>query len=101
MIESYEQILESPQYELFVNIIGIFNILCIVVREVDLNDTTNFITVWIYIQFAINFLFLVELLSDMVIHGAIKAYQTHFRMFPETLCQVFNVFALYYFYISG
>jgi len=49
MIESYEQILESPQYELFVNIIGIFNILCIVVREVDLNDTTNFITVWIYI----------------------------------------------------
>jgi hypothetical protein len=63
--------MQSPEYELFVNIIGIFNILFIVVRQVDLDDTDSnaLIYHWIFIQISINMLFLVELLSDFCILG--------------------------------
>lgn len=48
-MNDWSNMMSSPQYELFVNIIGIFNILCIVIRQVDFTDTTDFITTWIYI----------------------------------------------------
>jgi hypothetical protein len=80
-----------------VNIIGIFNILCIVVRQVDLTDSTNFITYWIYIQFTINALFFIELVSDFMLRGFLKSYSENFRMWPESLCQFFNSCAIYYF----
>ena len=78
--------MSTPQYELIVNIIGIFNILCIVVRQVDLSDSTNFITYWIYIQMLINICFFIELLSDFVMRGFFESYSKNFRMWPETLC---------------
>ena len=78
--------MSTPQYELIVNIIGIFNILCIVVRQVDLSDSTNFITYWIYIQKLINICFFIELLSDFVMRGFFESYSKNFRMWPETLC---------------
>lgn len=40
MKQEWTNIISSPQYELFVNIIGIINILSIVVRQVDFTDTT-------------------------------------------------------------
>ena len=37
---------------------------------------------------------LVEMVSDMIVSGPIKAYQYHFRIWPETLCQILNVPAI-------
>lgn len=84
--------ISSPQYELFVNIVGIFNILSVVVRQVDFTDTTTFVLTWIIVQFVINFLFLIELVSDFFIYGLFESYSYNFRMTPETICQCLNLF---------
>ena len=42
-VDSFATTMASPKYELVVNIIGIINILCIVVRQVDLTDTSGMI----------------------------------------------------------
>ena len=67
--------MQSPMYELVVNIVGIVNILMIVIRTIDISESTNYITIWIYLQIIINTLFLIELLSDFIIHGFTKSYQ--------------------------
>ena len=72
--KKWAKVMSSPQYELSVNILGIINILCIVIRQVDITETTNYISKWIYIQMAINALFLIELFSDIFIHGFFKCY---------------------------
>ena len=45
----WAKMMGSPQYELSVNIVGIINILCIVIRQVDITETTNYISKWIYV----------------------------------------------------
>ena len=90
--------MSSPQYELFVNIIGIFNILCIVVRQVDITDDTKFIRGWIVVQLIINTIFLLEMISDIFIYGIFNSYVHNFRMTPETICQFYNFLAISYFF---
>ena len=86
--------MDSPQYELAVNIVGIFNILCIVVKQTDMAGTTKYILGWMYVQVGINTLFLIELISDFIVHGVSKSYGGHFRTWPETLCQILNLVAV-------
>lgn len=92
--EEWANMMSSPQYELFVNIIGIINILSIVVRQVDFTDSTNFIKAWIYTQFVINMIFMIELISDFLTYGFFKSYSSNFRMTPETLCQAINLYVM-------
>lgn len=73
--QSWQQYMNSPQYELLVNIIGIFNIVSIVVREVEIEETTTYILGWMAIQIAINFLFLIEIICNFVVHGIKKSYE--------------------------
>ena len=47
--ETWQRLMSSPQYELCVNVVGICNILCIVIRQVDITETTGYIKGWIYI----------------------------------------------------
>lgn len=49
---------------------------------------------------AINALFLIELFSDIIIHGFFKCYETHFRAWPETLCQLMNLIAVVRFILN-
>jgi len=58
-----------------VNVVGILNIIFIVIRQIDIQETADYIKTWIIVQMVINFLFLLELLSDFFIHGPIKAYK--------------------------
>ena len=46
----------------------------------------------------INICFFIELLSDFVMRGLFESYSKNFRMWPETLCQLFNFMAIYYFF---
>ena len=91
---SWKVFMDSPQYELLVNIVGIFNILCIVVKQIDIYETTHYILIWMYVQMGINTLFLIELISDFCVHGIKKSYTGHFRTWPETLCQILNLVAI-------
>ena len=49
----------------------------------------------------INLIMLLETIGDMTISGPIKAYQYHFRIWPETLCQLLNVPAAVHFFMAG
>lgn len=73
-VKEWGNIMQSPIYELVVNIVGIVNILMIVIRTIDISESTNYITVWIYIQIVINTLFLLELISDFCIQGFRRSY---------------------------
>lgn len=92
--------MESPTYELVVNMVGIVNILMIVIRTINVSETTSWITIWIYIQIGINTLFFVELISDLCIHGFKSSYSQHFRCWPETICQLLNLIGVWRFYVN-
>jgi len=84
--EKYSLWVNSPKYELFVNVIGITNIFSIMMRQIDISDSTNFMTGWIIFQIVLNIIFLMEILNDFVMHGVAKSYSTNFRIVPETMC---------------
>mmetsp|Transcript_13705 Transcript_13705/g.23372 ORF Transcript_13705/g.23372 Transcript_13705/m.23372 type:complete len:337 (-) Transcript_13705:187-1197(-) len=88
----------TPQYELLVNMVSIANLLCIIIRQIDISESTRYITFWIYLQMVINFLFLIELASDFRLHGVVKSYFIHFRTWPETASQVLNLIAILRFF---
>ena len=95
IFKKWSALLSSPLYEFCVNVVGVFNILCILIIQLDTKGSEEFIEYWIYSQIVINLLFFVELLSDFFIHGFTKSYQQHFRMWPETMCQFLFLFAVY------
>ena len=78
--------MSSPGYELFVNLIGIFNIACIVIRQSEVTESTYLVTYWMIVQFIINSVFFLELLSNFVILGFQSSYKHLFRVWPESLC---------------
>ena len=58
----------DPRYELFVNIVGALNILCISLKDLE-TDSQNGIKIWMSIQVFINALFFIELFVDFLVHG--------------------------------
>ena len=47
------------------------------------------------VELVINLLFLVEMIVDILLHTSIKAaYSCKFRLWPETLCQIINIFTM-------
>lgn len=44
------------------------------------------------IQIIFNGLWLLELVSDFILSGPIQAYRKQFRVWPETICQIFNLY---------
>lgn len=43
------------------------------------------------VELFINYLMLGEAILDILVAGPIKAYQSHFRIWPETWCQLLNI----------
>ena len=57
--------------------------------------------IWIIFESSLNFVFLLEMIADFVIQRSfIKAYQRKFRLWPETLCQLINLYATVAFWIN-
>ena len=46
----------------------------------------------------INGFLLFEMIADFIIAGPLKAYIYHFRVWPETLCQILNIVATVIYY---
>lgn len=88
----------DPKYELFVNIVGALNVLCIGLRDFQ-SGSQREIVVWLYAQVLINALFFIELLVDLLVHGT-QSFRTHFRVWPETFCQLLNIYATALFFMN-
>ena len=78
--------MSSPQYELFMNILTILNVFTVFVRALQNSASQSTIRAWIILELVINLLMLIETIGDISVSGPIKAYQYHFRIWPETLC---------------
>ena len=85
------RIISSPQYELVMNLITILNLFSVILPHSQGKDFTQR---WIMAQIIINVVLFIEMVGDLVISGLGSAYRNHFRIWPETLCQILNVLAI-------
>jgi len=49
-------------------------------------------------ELTINLVMLTETIGDIAISGPVKAYRYHFRIWPETMCQILNIPAMIKFF---
>mmetsp|Transcript_33797 Transcript_33797/g.44606 ORF Transcript_33797/g.44606 Transcript_33797/m.44606 type:complete len:189 (+) Transcript_33797:505-1071(+) len=92
--------ISTPRYELGMNIVTILNVFTVFFRALQQQSTEKQIHTWIVLELTINFIMLLEMIGDISISGIVKAYRYHFRVWPETLCQVLNIPALVCFIMS-
>ena len=92
------KIMSSPQYELVNNIITIANLFTVFLRSLTTNQSNGSIKRWCIIQICINGLMLLEMLADFSIAGPVKAFKYHFRVWPESFCQLVNIVAVIIFF---
>ena len=88
------RILSSPTYELWMNILTVINISLVFISALSNNPNDSYTRSWIITQISVNTFMGLEMVSDMIVSGPIKAYKYHFRIWPETLCQILNVPAI-------
>lgn len=94
------KLLSSPQYELAMNIITILNVFTVFFRALQQSASQEVIKEWIVLELVINLVMLIEMISDISVAGPIKAYRNHFRIWPETLCQLLNLPAMIRFFVK-
>ena len=83
--------ISTPKYELAMNILTILNIGTVFIRTLQESSSENMIYIWIMSELIYNYLMLLETIGDIVMLGPIKAYSYHFRVWPETFCQLLNI----------
>lgn len=83
--------ISTPRYELAMNIITILNAFTVFFRTLQQSSTEAQIHGWILLELTINYLMLLEAIGDISVSGPIKAFRYHFRIWPETLCQLMNI----------
>ena len=95
------RVVSSPRYELAMNIITIVNVVSVFFRALQQSATESSIRNWIIAEMVINICMLLETIADIAVAGPMRAYQYHFRIWPETLCQVLNLPATIQFFRAG
>ena len=83
------------------NIVTIINVFTVFLRALQTNASQSTIRSWIILEITINLIILLETANDIYVSGPIKAYLYHFRIWPETLCQLLNIPAMVYFFKAG
>ena len=76
------------------NILTIINISLVFMAVLSPSPNDSYTRTWIITQISINTFMGVEMVSDMIVSGPFKAYKYHFRLWPETLCQILNIPAI-------
>lgn len=66
--------MNSPVYELIVNIIGIFNIFFLLARNEIEAGSDSWINSWIIGQFLVNMFFMLEIITNVTVFGFTKIY---------------------------
>ena len=95
------RVISSPQYELFMNIVTIVNVFTVFYYALQQSKTEDQIRRWIILELTINMIMLFETIGDLFISGPIRAYAYHFRIWPETMCQILNMPAMIWFFKAG
>ena len=85
--------ISSTEYELFMNIVTILNVTTVLARAFVSNQSLDQIRSWVFSELIINYLMLLESIGDILVAGPIKAFRYHYRIWPETLCQILNIIA--------
>ena len=93
--------ISSPQYELFMNIVTIINVFTVFYYALQQSKSEDQIRRWIILELVISLIMLFETIGDLLISGPFKAYAYHFRIWPETMCQILNVPAMVWFFKAG
>ena len=83
------------------NIVTILNVFTVFIRALQQSASQETIRSWIILELVINLVMLLESIGDMSISGPVKAYKYHFRIWPETLCQLLNIPAAINFFVAG
>ena len=85
--------MNAPPYEMTMTMVAIINIWSIVVRDL-LSYDLNYVYGWCFIQIFLNIILLFEVIIDYCSAGSLSlAFSTKFRVGPETICQILNVYA--------
>lgn len=92
------RIMLHPKYELTMHILGILNLFFLTLKEVQYEINLEYKN-RIRLQLAINGFFLAELVLFIAVHGK-QAYSKAFRIWPETVCQLLNVYLMINFFID-
>ena len=95
------RVISGPKYELAMNIVTIGNVFTVFIRALTQSMTESSIVRWIILEFVINLIMLLEAIGDVAISGPVKAFKYHFRIWPETLCQLLNIPASIWFFKAG
>ena len=90
-------IMSDPKYELIVTILGALNLICISIRDFQLSQIARNFN-WPTAQVIINAFFLIEMMIDFSIHGK-KSFKKSFRVWPESICQLINIYATTLYFI--
>lgn len=86
--------MNTPHYELLQNISSLINIILIVVNDFREIKTADYIKYWMIAMTIINVIFLLESVVDIMVHGFVKAYSNHLRIYFETICQILNAYCI-------
>lgn len=101
--EKLKKIIEFPFYECGVNIFVALNIASILAKDMlELSAAhPRYITVWIWIQIAVSWIFLAELIMILYAIGPIKAIMSRHHLKIEVVFQIVSIGSLVYFLSSG
>jgi hypothetical protein len=86
ILKKIKPIISGPQYELAMNIITVLNVFTVFIRALSRSTSEEVTRNWIILELVINWIMLLEAIGDMTISGPVKAFQYHFRIWPEMLC---------------
>ena len=76
------------------NLFAIINTWTIIFRDL-LSYNSAYVYGWCFVQILINAYFLVELVVDLFTAGSLPvAFGTKFRLWPESICQLLNMYAI-------
>jgi len=93
--------MNGPNYELAMNIVGILNVVTLITKGIGESESLRSLRLWIFFQIGINLIFFFELITDVVLSGGVKkAFNKKFRVWPEVLCQILNIYVTTIFFIN-
>jgi hypothetical protein len=78
--------MNSPYYELVMDMISLAQVIFILMRSLQSSPTQESNIRWVIIQICINFCYLIEMIVDILSQGCSKAYDSKWRIWPETAC---------------
>lgn len=100
IIRRRAQIMNGVYYEMIVNIVGLAQTMMVIYKEITPTNNLESLRNWFFMSIIINTTFLLEMLIYIFVCGGFsKAFANRFRIWPELLCQLINLYSCIMLYI--